>query len=87
MILEVCWDGLGMLSFGLSQLHGNGSWLVCGVALIITSAMSRMQWDRVWPTAPQQRQLQCVTQRVRVPVKVEALMQQGAEVVVLDGTS
>lgn len=57
------------------------------VVLIITSAISRMQWDRVWQAAPQQRQLQCATQRVRVPLKVEALVEQGAEVVVLDGTS
>jgi hypothetical protein len=33
-ILEVCWDGLWTLSFGLSQFHGHGSWLVCEVALI-----------------------------------------------------
>ena len=37
MILEVCWDGLGTLSFGLSQLHNHGSWLVCEVALSIKS--------------------------------------------------
>ena len=29
MILEVCWDGLWTLSFGLSQFHSHGSWLVC----------------------------------------------------------
>ena len=28
MILEVPWDGLWTLSFGLSQFHGHGSWLV-----------------------------------------------------------
>jgi hypothetical protein len=33
MILEVCWDGHWTLSFGLSQSHGHGSWLVCEVAL------------------------------------------------------
>jgi hypothetical protein len=33
MILEVTWDGFRTLSFGLSQLHGHGSWLVCEVAL------------------------------------------------------
>ena len=33
MILEVCWDGLWTLSFGLSQFHGHRSWLVCEVAL------------------------------------------------------
>ena len=32
MILEVCWDSLWTLSFGLSQFHGHGSWLVCEVA-------------------------------------------------------
>ena len=26
MILEMCWDGLWTLSFGLSQFHGHGSW-------------------------------------------------------------
>jgi hypothetical protein len=31
--LEVSWDGLWTLSFGLSQSHGHGSWLVCEVAL------------------------------------------------------
>ena len=31
--LEVCWDGLWTLSFGLSQFHGHGSWLMCEVAL------------------------------------------------------
>jgi hypothetical protein len=31
MILEVCWDGLWTLSFGLSQFHGRGSWIVCEV--------------------------------------------------------
>ena len=33
MILEVTWDILGTLYFGLSQLHGHGSWIVCEVAL------------------------------------------------------
>jgi hypothetical protein len=36
MILEVCWDALWTLSFGLPQLHGHGSWLVCEVALTHT---------------------------------------------------
>ena len=31
----MCGDGLWTLSFGLSQSHGHGSWLVCAVALII----------------------------------------------------
>ena len=41
MILEVCWDGLWTLSFGLSQFHGHGSWVSCEVAF------SSMQddWD------------------------------------------
>jgi hypothetical protein len=34
MILEVSWDGLWTLSFGLSQFHGHGSWLVCEVVVI-----------------------------------------------------
>ena len=33
MILGVCWGGLWTLSFGLSQFHGHGSWLVWEVAL------------------------------------------------------
>jgi hypothetical protein len=33
MMLEVAWDGLWTLSFGLSQLYGHDSWLVCEVAL------------------------------------------------------
>ena len=37
MILKVCWDSLWTLSFGLSQVHGHGSWLVCEVALRATS--------------------------------------------------
>ena len=41
MILEVCWDGLWTLSFGLSQCHGHGSWLVCEVALTNVMAQSR----------------------------------------------
>ena len=28
MVLEVPWDGLWTLSFGLSQSHGHGTWLV-----------------------------------------------------------
>ena len=43
MILEVCWDGLWSLSFGLSQFHGHGSWLVCEVVL------AQLPWG---PTAP-----------------------------------
>ena len=33
MILAVCWDSLWTLSFGFSQFHGHGSWLVCEVTL------------------------------------------------------
>ena len=33
MILEVSWDSLYTLSFGLSHFHGHGFWLVCEVAL------------------------------------------------------
>jgi hypothetical protein len=33
MILKVQWDGLWTLSFGLLQIHGHSSWLVCEVAL------------------------------------------------------
>ena len=36
MILEVSWDGLWTLSFGLSQFHGHGSWLICEVALTLS---------------------------------------------------
>ena len=34
MMLEVCWDVLWTLSFGLSQFHGHGSCLVCEVAFM-----------------------------------------------------
>ena len=37
MILKVYWDGLWTLSFGLSQSRGHGSWLVCEVALSVTT--------------------------------------------------
>ena len=40
MALEVCWDGLGTLSFGLSQFHGHGNWLVCEVALCPRSLLA-----------------------------------------------
>ena len=33
VILEVSWDGLCTLSFGLSQFHGHGSWRLCEVTL------------------------------------------------------
>ena len=37
MILEVSWEGIWALSFGFSQFHGHGSWLLCEVALRVTS--------------------------------------------------
>jgi hypothetical protein len=37
--LEVAWDGISTLSFGLLQFHGHGSWLVYEVALILQSTM------------------------------------------------
>jgi hypothetical protein len=37
MILEVHWNGLCTLSFGLAQFHYHGSWLVCEVTLKATS--------------------------------------------------
>ena len=33
MILEVTWDSLWKFSFGLSQFHDHGPWLVCEPAL------------------------------------------------------
>jgi hypothetical protein len=36
IMLEVSWDGLWTLSFGLSQFHGHGSWLMYEVALAPT---------------------------------------------------
>jgi hypothetical protein len=44
MILEVSWDNLWTLSFGFSQFHGHGSWLVCEVAL------SKSQHGGIVPT-------------------------------------
>jgi hypothetical protein len=41
MIVEVCWDGLWALSFGLSQFQGQGSRLMCEVALSYTSNTDR----------------------------------------------
>ena len=45
MITEVCCDGRWIRSFGLSQFHGHGSWLVCGVAGSYRGA----DWSRVIP--------------------------------------
>jgi hypothetical protein len=39
MMLEVSWDGLWTLSFGLAQFHGHGSLLTCEVALMLVVAM------------------------------------------------
>jgi hypothetical protein len=38
----VTWDDLWTLSFGFSQCHGHGSWLVCGVALSLTCNRSSL---------------------------------------------
>ena len=46
MISKMCWDGLRTLSFGLSQLHGHRSWLMCEVAR-----------KYMWPTTNQYRSL------------------------------
>jgi hypothetical protein len=46
MILEVCWDGLWTLSFGLSQFHRHGSRLVCEVALSIS--VVKHQHNSIW---------------------------------------
>ena len=39
MILKVSWDGLSTLSFGLSQFHGHGSWLMCEIAVSMNCQM------------------------------------------------
>ena len=44
MILEVPWDGLWTLSFGLSRFHGHGSWLVCEVALNLRLLSGSTPW-------------------------------------------
>ena len=36
MSMDVSWDNLWTLSFGLSQFHGRGSCLVCEMALSIS---------------------------------------------------
>jgi hypothetical protein len=58
-ILEVCWDGFWTLSFGLSQFHGHGSWLVCEVALStnLTSGLDEIELasfisSTFWPGWP-----------------------------------
>ena len=47
MILEVSWDGLWTLCFGLSQFHGHGSWLVCEVALSVVGTCGLR--GCIWP--------------------------------------
>ena len=42
MILEVCWDGHWTLSFGLSQFHSYGSWVMCEVAFSLVCEMALM---------------------------------------------
>ena len=42
MILEMSWDNLWTRSFGLSQFHGHGSWLVCEVALSLELLWSKL---------------------------------------------
>jgi hypothetical protein len=42
MILEVCWDNLWTLTFGLAQFHGHGSWLVCEMALNVVSKLAQI---------------------------------------------
>ena len=50
MMLEVYWDnGLWTLAFGLSQFHGQGSWLVCEVALSNPHSNFVCCW---WETIP-----------------------------------
>ena len=49
MILEVCWDNLWTLSFGLSQFRGHGSWLVFKLALSILCCMSIVLAMISWP--------------------------------------
>jgi hypothetical protein len=43
MIMEVSLEGPLHTSFGLSQFHGHGSWLVCEVALRFELTGSRLQ--------------------------------------------
>ena len=40
---RVCWDGLWTLSFGLTQFHGHGSWLVWKVALNVVEAKGQSE--------------------------------------------
>ena len=53
VILEVSRSGLWTCSFGLSQFHGHGSWLVCEVALKLLAQFLRTKftyWSRISPS-------------------------------------
>ena len=50
MMVEVCWDGLWTLSFGLSQFHGHNSWLVCEVTLISCRPTLTYLSSHMWVT-------------------------------------
>ena len=47
MNLEVSWEGLWTISFGLSQFHGHSSWLMCEVALNNTMNSQQFQIKQV----------------------------------------
>ena len=50
LILEVCWDILWTLSFGLSHFHGHSYWLVCEVAPSVWFTPWTMKLDHGgWP--------------------------------------
>jgi hypothetical protein len=58
--VEVAWDGLWTLYFGLSQFHGHSSWLVCELALRLkvgsnkpaftpsTLSNAEPRWQMMW---------------------------------------
>jgi hypothetical protein len=56
-------DGLWTLSFGLSQLHGHGSWFVCKVAL---TYLGKREYDSIW-------NLHSLSQLVHVTIKSYAM--------------
>ena len=50
MMLEVCWDGrFWTISFGLSQFHGHGSWLVCEPEVLKLLSQLVACWNREFP--------------------------------------
>ena len=49
MMLEVSWDGLLDTSFGLSQLHGHGSWLEGEVAVSISAVLKFIPFKEFTP--------------------------------------